>query len=209
MELPIFNPDSQGGKKKIFLKPEVFEADINENAVYQVVRAYLSSVKKKTAKVKTRSEVSGGGKKPWRQKGTGRARAGTIRSPLWKGGGVAFGPSPRESSIKVTKKIKQKALLSALSYKAKENQIIILDDLRMEKPQTKKAKEILDKLNLKESITLVFGEGEEVVGKSFRNLPKIEIVNAKEINPYFVLNNEKLILTKKSVEYINQVWGKC
>lgn len=205
LKAPLFNV--QGRKKRdIELKEELFGIDPHEEAVYQSVRAFLASLRKGTASTKTRSEVRGGGRKPWLQKGTGRARAGSIRSPLFRGGGIVFGPKPRDYSIKVPKKVKKLALSSALSSKAKEGKVLVLEELKMEEPKTKKAVEILKNLGLSEKkITLIISEGEENLALSFRNLPQVNIVYADELNAYYALDNEVILFTEKALENFQEV----
>ncbi len=199
--------DAQGKKKKdIELREDLFGIAPHQEAVYQSVRAFLASLRRGTASTKTRSEVRGGGRKPWPQKGTGRARAGTIRSPLWRGGGVVFGPRPRDYSIKVPKKVKKLAFKSALSAKASEEAVCVLNEVKMEAPKTKKAVEILKNLGLEgKKVTLVITEGEENLALSFRNIPKVNVVYADELNAYYVLDNEKILFTKKALDLVQEV----
>lgn len=202
---PLFT--AQGRKKKdIELKEELFGITPHQEAVHQSVRAFLASMRRGTASTKTRSEVRGGGRKPWPQKGTGRARAGTIRSPLFRGGGVIFGPKPRDYFIKVPKKVKRLALSSALSSKAKEKAVFVLEEVEMEAPKTKKAVEILKNLGLEDKkVTLVITEGEENLALSFRNLPNMNIIYADELNAYYALDNEVILFTKKALGNLQEV----
>ncbi len=198
---------AQGKKKKdIELKKELFGITPHGEAVHLSVRAFLASIRRGTASTKTRSEVRGGGRKPWPQKGTGRARTGSIRSPLFRGGGVIFGPKPRNYSIKVPKKVKRLALSSALSSKAKEKKVLVLDELKMDTPKTKKAVEILNNLKLSDKkVTLVITEGEENLALSFRNLPTVNIVYADELNAYYALDNDTILFTKRALENLQEV----
>ncbi len=197
----------QGRKKEdVELKKELFGITPHGEAVYLSVRAFLASLKRGTASTKTRSEVRGGGRKPWPQKGTGRARAGSIRSPLFRGGGVIFGPKPRDYSIKVPKKVKRLALSSVLSSKAKEKKVLVLDEFKMDTPKTKKAVEILNNLRLSDrKITLVITEGEENLALSFRNLPTVNIVYTDELNAYYALDNDTILFTKRALEKLQEV----
>lgn len=200
-KLPVY---SASGKKidEVELDKEVFEAPINPVVMHDAVKAYLAGNRAGTASTKTRNEVRGGGTKPWRQKGTGRARAGSIRSPLWKGGGVTFGPKPRDYSIALPKKIKKAALKSALASKVKDSQIIVIDKLKFKKPQTKKAQGVLKHLKVKSKATLVLEQMDDAVVKSFRNIPNACVISASQINSYFVLDNDALILTRDALESI-------
>jgi len=159
-------------KKKVAqvdLNDAVFGAEVNEAIIYDVVKMQLASRRSGTASTKTRSDVSGGGKKPWRQKGTGRARSGSSRSPLWRSGGTVFGPHPRDYSYSVPKKVRKKALISALSMKFKDNQMLILKDFPMEKISTRIFKNVVDLFSLKKAL-FVIDENNEVLLKSSRNI---------------------------------------
>ncbi len=205
IKAPIF--DGKGSKKgELSLKEGLFSVEPKENLVHLVCRAYLASQRKGSASTLGRSEVRGGGAKPWRQKGTGRARAGTIRSPLWKGGGIVFGPKPRDFSIKVNKKEKQLALKSVLSAKAREKKILVLDKLDFAKPSTRKAFELFNKLKIEKSkVTLVISPGEENIWLSFRNLPLVNVVLVNGMNAYWALNNEYLVFTKTALDLLGEV----
>lgn len=198
---------SDNGKKlkNIVLDPAVFEVKANPRAVHQVVTAQLAGLRRGTSSTKTRSEVRGGGKKPWRQKGTGRARAGSTRSPLWAGGGVVFGPHPRDHSERVPKKLKRLALRAILSYKAAEERLFVIDKLELSEPSTKKAKEILTKLNVPDKVTVVVGDGQEAVEKSIRNLPRARVLSASHVNPYELIDSEALLFTKEALDRVTEV----
>ncbi len=186
--------------EKLNISDEMVNQDINNEILYQEVRRYLASRRAGTHSTKERSEVRGGGRKPWRQKGTGNARAGSIRSPIWKGGGVVFGPKPRDHSFKLNKKVIRKSKLIALSDKFKEGKIIVLDNLNFKSPKTKNASKILDKLKLDSTrvlLVLVDDSGNEA--KSFRNIKNIEVINAKAVNAYFMLLADYLLFTKDSL----------
>ena len=154
-----------------------------------------------TSSTKGRSDVRGGGRKPWRQKGTGRARAGTIRSPIWRGGGVTFGPKPRDYSFRVPKKVRKAALISALSMKVKEEKILILRDFPMEEIKTKKFKEVLDKFGLKSAL-FVLDKSNPVLEKSSRNIKEIKMMRAEGINVYDLLRYDRLVLLEPTVKMI-------
>ncbi len=186
---------------EVDLNDAVFGAEVNEAIIYDVVKMQLASRRSGTASTKTRSDVSGGGKKPWRQKGTGRARAGTTRSPIWRGGGIVFGPHPRDYSYSIPKKVRKKALISALSMKFKENKMVILKDFPMEKIGTRAFKKVFDLFSLKKAL-FVLDDNNEVLLKSSRNLKNVKMVRSEGINVYDILNHEHLILLEPSVKKI-------
>lgn len=191
-------------KKKVAevdLNDAVFGAEVNEAVIHDVVKMQLASRRSGTASTKTRSDVSGGGKKPWRQKGTGRARAGTTRSPIWRGGGTVFGPHPRDYSYSIPKKVRKKALISALSMKFKENKMVILKDFPMEKISTRTFKSVVDLFSLKKAL-FVLADNNEVLLKSSRNIKNVKMVRSEGINVYDILNHEHLILLEPSVKKI-------
>jgi large subunit ribosomal protein L4 len=191
-------------KKKVAevdLNDAVFAAEVNEAIIYDVVKMQLASRRSGTASTKTRSDVSGGGKKPWRQKGTGRARSGTSRSPIWRSGGTVFGPHPRDYSYSIPKKVRKKALISALSMKFKENKMVILKDFPMEKISTRVFKGVFDLFNLKKAL-FVLDDNNEVLLKSSRNIKNVKMVRSEGINVYDILNHEHLILLEPSVKKI-------
>jgi large subunit ribosomal protein L4 len=179
----------------------VFGAPINENVLYEVVKMQMAARRSGTASTKGRSEVRGGGRKPWRQKGTGRARAGTIRSPLWRGGGIVFGPKPRSYSFKPPKKVRKAALISALSLKVKEDKILILKDFPMEEIKTKKFKEVLDRFEMKKALFVTDGEN-PILEKSSRNIKDVKMMRSEGINVYDLLKFDYLVLLEQSVKKI-------
>ncbi len=186
--------------EKINISNEIVKQESNNEILYQEVRRYLASIRSGTSSTKGRSEVRGGGRKPWRQKGTGNARAGSIRSPIWKGGGVVFGPKPRNYSFKLNKKVIKKSKFIAMSEKFKEKKIIVLDKLAFKKPKTKKAYEILEKFKLIDKKVLVILEntsGDEA--KSFRNIENVLVTSAKSLNTYNILISDYLVFTKNSL----------
>jgi len=191
-------------KKKVAqvdLSDAVFGAEVNEAVIYDVVKMQMASKRSGTASTKTRSDVSGGGKKPWRQKGTGRARSGTSRSPIWRGGGIVFGPHPRDYSYTIPKKVRKKALISALSMKFKENKMVILKDFPMEKISTRAFKSVVDLFSLKK-VLFVLDDNNEVLLKSSRNMKNVKMIRSEGINVYDILNHEHLILLEPSVKKI-------
>ena len=191
-------------KKKVAqvdLNDAVFGAEVNEAIVYDVIKMQLASRRAGTASTKTRSDVRGGGKKPWRQKGTGRARAGTTRSPIWRGGGIVFGPHPRDYSYSVPKKVRKKAIICALSMKLKQNKMVILRDFPMEKISTCIFKSVVDLFGLKK-VLFVLDNNNEVLQKSSRNIKNVKMIRSEGINVYDILNHEHLILLEPAVKKI-------
>src|SRR5665648_1220864 len=172
----------------IELKDSIFAIEPNQNAVHAVVKNYLANQRQGTQSAKTRSEVRGGGRKPWRQKGTGRARQGSTRSPQWKGGGVVFAPKPRDYSMKLPKKIKRLAMKSAFSAKAECNEIIVLDQLIMNSPKTKDMLKILSNLKIEKKALIVLPVKDENVMLSARNIPGIKTAQVNTLNVYDILN---------------------
>ncbi len=189
------------------LSDKLFAAEISDSAMHQVVVAYLANQRRGTASTKTRSDVRGGGRKPWRQKGTGRARHGTIRSPIWKGGGVVFGPNPRDYSIHVPKKLKRKALKSALTAKLNNNQIYVLDELALEEPKTSEVARMLKSLSIEGTAMFVSAGSEPNLYKSTRNIPGVKSSAAESINTYDVIKSGALVLTKDAVARIEEVFA--
>jgi large subunit ribosomal protein L4 len=186
---------------QVDLNDAVFVAEVNEAIIYDVVKMQLASRRSGTASTKTRSDVRGGGKKPWRQKGTGRARAGTTRSPIWRGGGIVFGPHPRNYSYSIPKKVRKKAIISALSMKFKENKMLILKDFPMEKISTRIFKGVYDLFSLKKAL-FILDDNNAVLLKSSRNIKNVKMIRSEGINVYDILNHEHLILLEPSVKKI-------
>ncbi|HOO89960.1 MAG TPA: 50S ribosomal protein L4 [Syntrophales bacterium] len=182
----------------------VFGADVNEHILYEVVKMQLASRRAGGASTKGRSEVRGGGKKPWRQKGTGRARSGTSRSPVWRGGGIVFGPKPRDFSYKIPKKVRKAALKSALSMKVKEDRVIILRDFPMDEIKTKKFKEVLDRFELGKTL-FVLDEKNTILEKSSKNIKDVKMLRSEGINVYDLLKYDDLVLLEPSVKKIEGV----
>ena len=198
--------DAAGKKvKDLELAAGVFEIEPNMAVMHEVVTAQRASWRQGTSNTLTRGQVSGGGKKPWRQKGTGRARQGTIRAPHWTGGGVVFGPHPRSYAKKVNSKVVKLAMRSALSAKLADGELTVVENLEFEKPSTKQAKAMLAAWGLTGRTMLVIDSGDVNTYLSFRNLEKVEIITAHMMNTYDFLNNKNLVLTEKAVEYIEGV----
>ena len=186
---------------EIDLSDHVFGAEVNEHVLYEVVRMQRASRRQGTASTKTRNDVSGGGKKPWRQKGTGRARAGTSRSPLWRGGGTVFGPHPRDYSYTIPKKVRKAALKSALSVKVKEDRVIILRDFPMDEIKTKRFQEVLDRFALGTAL-FVLDEKNTILEKSSRNIKSVKMMRSEGINVFDLLKYDTLVLLERAVKKI-------
>lgn len=191
----------------IELKDDVFGIEINTHVMYEAVKVYLANQRQGTQSAKTRSEVRGGGRKPWRQKGTGRARQGSIRSPQWKGGGVIFAPKPRDYSMKLPKKIRRLALKSAFSSKVEANEIIVLDALTMEAPKTKEMIKVLGNLKVEKKALVVTPEKDENVVLSARNIPGVKTAQVSTLNVYDILNHDAFVITKDAVNKVEEVYS--
>ena len=190
----------------IELNDAVFGVEVNEHLVHMAVVNQLANNRQGTQSAKTRSEVSGGGRKPWRQKGTGHARQGSTRSPQWTGGGVVFAPKPRDYSFKMNKKEKRAALCSALSSKVAESQIIVLDEFKLDEIKTKKFVEVMNNLKASKALVVLEDENKNVV-LSGRNIPTVKVTATNEINTYDVLKYETLVVTKAAVEKLEEVYA--
>ena len=190
----------------INLNDEIFGIDVNEHAMHLAVVQYLANQRQGTQSAKTRAEVSGGGRKPWRQKGTGRARQGSIRSPQWTGGGVVFAPKPRDYSFKLNKKLKRVALKSALTTKAVENKIIVVDELTLETVKTKEMAKVLTNINAGQALIVMDGSNKNVM-LSARNIPEVKTAAVNTINVYDLLKYNTLVMTKEAVAKIEEVYA--
>ncbi len=190
---------------EIELKAEVFGIEVNTAVLHSAVVLQLASQRRGTHSTKLRGEVRGGGRKPWRQKGTGRARAGSIRSPLWRGGAILFGPKPRSYDFVLPRKVRRLALKSALASKAQGGKLIVLDDLRLEAPKTKQIVELLDVLKIADKALIVTGESDAVVEKSARNIPGVAALDVSGLNVYDILNHDTLVVTKDAVAKVEEV----
>ncbi|MFZ1323234.1 MAG: 50S ribosomal protein L4 [Ignavibacteria bacterium] len=201
MEFKVFKLDGTESGESVNLPGEIFEIEPNHHLIYQSVRRYLSNQRQGTHKSKERSEVRGGGRKPFRQKGTGRARQGTSRSPLMVGGGTIFGPRPHTYKLKLPKKAARLARRSALSIKAKENEIMIIQDFTFESPKTKDIVNILKSLKIDETKTLLLtAENNENVYKSGRNIPKLNVMISDKASTYDLLNNKLILMQRSAVD---------
>ena len=200
MKIDIYKIDGKTSGEKIELADDVFGIKPNAHAIYLAVKAYWANQRQGTHKTKERSEVRGGGRKPWRQKGRGVARVGTTRSPIWIGGGTTFGPRPRDYTQRLPKKVKQLARKSALSSKAKEKQLLVVEDFTFEQPKTKKFVSVLNALDLNDKkILLLTGKTDINVYKSGRNIPKVSVMEASKASTYNILNSQLLVLQKSAV----------
>ena len=188
------------------LNDAVFGVEVNTHLVHQAVVLQLANKRQGTQSAKTRSEVSGGGRKPWRQKGTGHARQGSTRSPQWTGGGIVFAPKPRDYSFKMNKKEKRIALLSALSSKVAESKIVVLDEFKLDEIKTKKFVEVMNNLKVENALVVLEGENKNVV-LSGRNIPSVKVTATNEINTYDVLKYTTLVVTKAAVEKLEEVYA--
>lgn len=205
--IPMF--DSKGKEAgKFELNEELFTGKVNKRVLYQAVLMYNANQRRGTASTKTRGEVSGGGKKPWRQKGTGRARAGSIRSPLWRGGGIVFGPHPRDFHYDLPKKIKRAALLSSLNAKFIEDRILGIDSVDIDEPKTKKFKAILDALKLKGKSLFILDAVDERIDRASRNLGEVEVKNYKDFNTMDVLDCDNVVISKGALDKLSERLGR-
>lgn len=204
-KLAIYNID---GEKvgELELSKEVFDVEIKEYAVHQVVVAQLANKRQGTQSAKTRAEVSGGGKKPWRQKGTGRARQGSIRSPQWIHGGVVFAPKPRDYRMNISKTLRKVAIKSVLTSKVREDNMLILNDISFDAPKTKNMVKVLNNLNVDSKLLLVTENVNKNVYRSSTNLQDVKVIPVNNINVYDLLRYEKLIITQGAVKRLEEVY---
>lgn len=197
----------QDGSKNgnVQLNDEIFAIEQNDSVVFDVVLMQRASMRQGTHAVKNRSAVRGGGKKPWRQKGTGRARQGSIRSPQWRGGGIVFGPTPRSYSYHLPKKVSRLAIKSVLSEKVANDNFVVVDSLSFDAPKTKDFSEALNKLNASTKTLVVLEEDNKNAVLSARNLKNVEIVSAKGLNTLSVVNSDKIVITKAALSQVEEV----
>ena len=200
---------NQTGKNigNIELNDSVFAVEPNKQVVFDVVKAQRAAMRQGTHKTKSRGEVRGGGRKPWKQKGTGRARSGSTRSPIWVGGGVVFGPTPRDYSLKVNRKVRRLALKSVLSSKVKEDKLLVLDKLSLESIQTKGMIEVLNNLNITGKIMIVLPENNEAVALSARNIPGVTVTTVSHASVYELMVYKTLVMTADAVKLYEEVLG--
>jgi len=189
----------------ITLSADIFGIEPHKQAMFDAVLLQRASLRQGTHKTKTRTERRGGGRKPWKQKGTGRARHGSIRSPIWRGGGVVFGPTPRSYKLKMNKKVRRLALKSALSFKVLENEMVVLNELTLEAPKTKDMVVILNKLEADKKVLLVVAPTNENALLAARNIASVKIISATQVNVLDLLDAQKVIMTQDAVNHIEEV----
>lgn len=204
LKVAVYNQEGQK-VKDTELNESVFGIEPNNQAIFDMVLLQRASWRQGTHKVKNRTEVKGGGKKPWRQKGTGRARQGSIRAPQWRGGGVVFGPTPRSYKFKLNRKVRRLALKSALSSKVQDNEFTAIDGISFEAPKTKQMVKVLENLNAPVKTLIVVDEITLNVEKSASNIPGVKLLDAKHINVYDILNSDKLIMTEAAIKAVEEV----
>lgn len=206
MLVPVVN---MAGERvdEIELRDEIFAVPVNKPVMHQALIRQLANARRGTHKVKSRSDVRGGGRKPWRQKGTGRARQGSIRSPQWRGGGVVFGPTPRSYEKKMPRKMRRIAMRSALSLKTSNNQLVVVKDLSLAQPKTRDFVDFLSKLDLRNSVLVLLADRNDNVELSARNLPDVKTLLAGYVNVRDVLGHQTLVLTPDTVAEIERILG--
>ena len=208
MTLDVLKIDGSKSGDTIDLSDSIFAIEPNDHAIYLSVKAFLANQRQGTSKSKERAEVRGGGKKPWKQKGRGGARAGTSRSPLWVGGGTIFGPRPRDYRQDLPKKVRRLARKSAFSYKVKDEQLLVVEDFNIEQPKTKEFLKILSALKINGKKVLLLTEANSPnIYKSGRNIPKVKVLEASKASTYDLLNNQVLILQKSAVKEIEKTFA--
>lgn len=205
--MPVVAVYNVEGKKvgEMELSAEIFGIEVNKHVLHDVVVMQLANRRAGTASTKTRGLIRGGGRKPWKQKGTGRARQGSIRSPHWVGGGTVFGPHPRSYAYKLPKKVRRLAMKSALSSKVLAGEIIILDQISMEAPKTKEITKVLDNLKVDNKALFVLDQENVNVEKSARNIPGVKAITTSSINVYDILKHDKLVVTKDAITQLEEV----
>jgi large subunit ribosomal protein L4 len=208
MKIEILKKDGTKSGETVELKSDIFEIEPNDHAIYQAVRSYWANQRQGTHKVKSRNEVRGGGKKPFSQKKTGRARQGTSRSPLMPGGGSIFGPKPHDYVVKLPAKVKRLARKSAWSYKAKDGQIVVVEDFSMDAPKTKDMAAILNSLQIGgKKVLLLTSKIDQGILKSGRNIPTLNVLEAAKASTYDILNNNVVVIQKSGVDVINKTFA--
>jgi large subunit ribosomal protein L4 len=203
-KIDVFNKDNKP-VGKVDLPADMFSVEVRRGLLHEVVCNYLANQRQGTAETKTRARVRGGGRKPYRQKGTGRARAGSNRSPLWKGGGTVFGPQYRDYSYRLPKKVKWAALGAALSAKLADGEVVVVEDISVSEPKTREFVSLLKGLGLR-NVLVVLPEDSRAVRLSARNIPHVDVAIAGRLNVYDILSHEKLLLTQKAVERMKEVY---
>ena len=206
LKVKVYNQEG-AEVKDLELNEAVFGIEPNKQALFDMVLLQRASLRQGTQKVKNRTEVSGGGKKPWRQKGTGRARQGSIRAPQWRGGGVVFGPTPRSYKFKLNRKVRRLALKSALSTKIIDNEFMALEAIKFDAPKTKEMVKVLANLDAPTKTLIVVDEIDENVARSANNIPGVKLLDARRVNVYDILNSDKLIMTEAAIKSVEEVLG--
>ena len=206
LKVKVYNQEG-AEVKDLELNEAVFGIEPNNQAIFDMVLLQRASLRQGTHKVKNRTEVSGGGKKPWRQKGTGRARQGSIRAPQWRGGGVVFGPTPRSYKFKLNRKVRRLALKSALSTKIIDNEFMALEAIKFDAPKTKEMVKVLANLDTPTKTLIVVDEIDENVARSANNIPGVKLLDARRVNVYDILNSDKLIMTEAAIKSVEEVLG--
>jgi large subunit ribosomal protein L4 len=191
----------------IELNDSVFGIEPNQHVLFEAVNLQRASLRQGTHAVKNRSAVRGGGRKPWKQKGTGRARQGTIRAPQWRGGGIVFGPTPRSYSYKMPKKMRRLALRSALSAKANDNELAVLEAFNFDAPKTKELKNVMSNLELSKKVLFIVDALDNNVELSARNIPSVKVIDAQSLNVLDILDANKVVITKAAVDKVEEVLG--
>lgn len=203
METTVFN--TKGKETGKITLPGLFETKVSSALLHEVVTGYLANQRAGTASTKSRGEVSGGGKKPWKQKGTGNARSGSNRSPLWRKGGIIFGPKPRDYYQRLPQQKRNRALQMALSIVARDGDLVVVEDIAVKEPKTKLVAEVLKNLKLSGNIVLVVAKADATLKRAARNIPGLVVTEAKNLNTYEVLWPEKIVATKSAIESMNVV----
>lgn len=206
LKVKVYNQEG-AEVKDLELNEAVFGIEPNKQALFDMVLLQRASLRQGTHKVKNRTEVSGGGKKPWRQKGTGRARQGSIRAPQWRGGGVVFGPTPRSYKFKLNRKVRRLALKSALSTKIIDNEFMALEAIKFDAPKTKEMVKVLANLDAPTKTLIIVDEIDENVARSANNIPGVKLLDARRANVYDILNSNKLIMTEAAIKSVEEVLG--
>ena len=209
--MPKVNVYNMSGEvvSELELNKDIFDIEVNQHVVYHAVKNYLANQRQGTQSTKTRAEVRGGGRKPWRQKGTGRARQGSIRAPHFVGGGVTFAPKPRDYSYKMPKKMKRLAMKSVLTSKLQNNEIIIVNEIKLDAPKTKDMVKFLQAINADKKALIVLGENDFNVVKSASNIPTVQTTSANTLNVYDILKYNSFILTEDAIKKIEAQFGKA
>ena len=204
-QIEIINKDNRS-VGQTDMPEDIFGVEVKKALLHEVVRNHLANKRQGTASTKTKGRVRGGGRKPYKQKGTGRARAGSIRSPLWKGGGTVFGPQPRDYSYKLPKKVKWLALSSALTAKLVDGEVIVIDDISIAEPKTRVVRGLLETLGLKGKVLMIVPEKNEALELASRNIPKVNVARVNELNVFAILSHDILLISKDAVERMKEAY---